>query len=251
MGMFYQIEITTKCNYRCFYCAGRQMRQRHMKQEVFDGIMDRLQPGPHTVSLQGEGEPTVHPRFWELVSQVRQRGCIPYSITNGSLIDADLAHRYFPALGVSLDTLDAEEAERIGRLKLAQALSNLDALIERMGERRIVIHTVDYGQDLGPLTEFVSMRGLRHFVQPLQTKEDYARRYPGLVAPNGNPSAAGCCRYLRVNLMRYFDIDGVEFPCCYIKDSTGYQGVAKLREQMTGGSIPRVCAGCAEIPRLG
>ncbi len=250
--MFYQIEITTKCNYRYFYCAGREMRQRHMKQDVFEHILGCMLPGRHTVSLQGEGEPTVHPDFWELVDQVRLRGHIPYTITNGSLIDAQLAHRRFPSLGVSLDTLDAAEAERIGRLKLAEMLANLDALVRVMGSHRIVIHTVDYGQDLSSVKNYAHGRGLRHFIQPLQRKEDYARRYSDLVLGAMPPIVAdGPCRYLAQDSMRFFNIDGVEFPCCFIKDASGYVGISDLRKRMRAGEVPAVCRGCAEIPRPG
>ena len=248
--MFYQIEITTKCNYRCFYCAGREMKQQHMKQEVFGHILKRLAPGRHVVSLQGEGEPTVHPRFWELVRQVVDSGHVPYTITNGSLIDPELAHRYLPSLGLSLDTLDAAEAERIGRLRLDQALARLDALAALMGGQRLVIHTVDYGQDLGPLKNFVKARGLRHIVQPLQRKGDYASRYPDRVPETAEvTSAGGLCRYLSAPLMRYFNIKGIEFPCCYIKDSAEYRGIDDLRKRMADGSVPLVCKGCAEIPK--
>ena len=251
-GMFFQIEITTKCNYRCFYCAGRQMRQRHMDEALFDGILDRLPPGRHTVSLQGEGEPTVHPRFWSFVDQVARRGHIPYTITNGSLIEPELAHRRFPRLGVSLDTLNAAEAQRIGRLKLPEMLANLDDLVRLMGPSRIVLHTVDYGQDLSPVRSFARVRGLRHIIQPLQRKEDYACLYPGLVPEATRPvAAAGPCRYLVGNFMRFFNIEGLEFPCCFIKDASGYAGITDLRQRMRAGEVPEVCRGCAEIPRAG
>ena len=250
--MFFQIEITTKCNYRCFYCAGRQMPQRHMKQEVFDGILSGMPGGRHTVSLQGEGEPTVHPRFWALVDQVARRGHIPYTITNGSLIEPELAHRRFPNLGVSLDTLDATEAQRIGRLKLPEMLANLNTLIRVMGPGRIVLHTVDTGQDLSSVKRYARAHGLRHLIQPLQRKDDYARCYPGLALEATRPvAAAGPCRYLEGDFMRFFNIEGVEFPCCFIKDASGYAGITDLRQRMRAGEVPGACRGCAEIPRAG
>mgnify|MGYP002336518558 CR=1 FL=1 len=91
------------------------MPQRHMPLPLFRDILSRLPPGQHTVSLQGEGEPLTHPEFWEMVKLVEQRGCIPYTITNGSKIDPERMGLYFPWIGVSLDTLDADEAQRIGR----------------------------------------------------------------------------------------------------------------------------------------
>jgi len=248
-GVFYQVEITTHCNYKCFYCAGRDFPQAHMPRERFLEVVSRLAPGRHTVSLQGEGEPTVHPDFWAFVSEVAGRNYIPYTITNGSHIDPQLAERYFPALGFSLDTVDAVEAHRIGRLKLSRALRNLEALVARMGPSRIIIHTVDYGQDLAPVRQFVASRRLRHFVQPLQRKADYAKRYPGQVAVAIHPATTPRpCRYLASNQMRFFSLDGTEFPCCYIKDATNYPGIEGLRQEMLNHRVPYSCRGCAEIP---
>ena len=51
--MFHQIEITTKCNFRCFYCAGRTMPQRHMTEATMNDILARLNQNTlnHTDSI--------------------------------------------------------------------------------------------------------------------------------------------------------------------------------------------------------
>lgn len=248
--MFHQLEVTTKCNFRCFYCAGRTMPQRHMTEETWNDIFRRLTPGRHVVSLQGEGEPTMHPRFWDWAGQLSKSGYIPYTITNGSRIDADLANRHLPNLGISLDTVDEIEANRIGRLKLGGVLRNVDALLERMGPTRLIIHTVDYGQPLNSLLDYMRERRLtRHIVQPLQPKSDYARRYQDHpVERPRTEHAMGICRYLSRTLMRYFDVNGKELPCCFIKDTRDFPGVDAMRQQMARGNIPIVCDGCREIP---
>jgi MoaA/NifB/PqqE/SkfB family radical SAM enzyme len=64
--MLVQFEITTRCNFDCFYCAGRAMRQGDMSYEVFIDLLARhveRNGTPDTVSLQGEGEPTLHHDF--------------------------------------------------------------------------------------------------------------------------------------------------------------------------------------------
>lgn len=251
-SMFHQIEITTKCNYRCFYCAGRDMTQRHMSEPVFSGILENLSPGRHVVSLQGEGEPTAHPRFYDWAEVLAARGYVPYSITNGSLINPALARDHFPRLGFSLDTLDADEAERIGRRNLPRTLEKLEQLLWLMGPRRIDIYTVDYGQDLQPLKAFLRTRGLpRHIVQKLQHKPDYAYRYANFLPPLREAIRAGPpCRYLVQPRMRFFSVNGIEFPCSFIKNPEGYRGAHALRSDFLAGRVPSVCAGCAEIPTL-
>lgn len=227
------------------------MPQQHMSDEVMRDIQERLTPGKHVVSLQGEGEPTLHPRFWEWAECLISKGYVPYTITNGSRINAENADKYLPTLGVSLDTVDMAEATRIGRLKLDTVLDNLDRLLDRMGKERLIIHTVDYGQPMEALKLYLRARGLfRHVVQPLQSKTDYAAHYPVHVISSNHKQhrAYGVCRYLKKSPMRYFDIAGVELPCCFIKDTREYPGRDVLCRQMETGEIPKVCEGCREIP---
>lgn len=245
--MFFQVEVTTHCTFVCFYCAGRNMPQRHMDWAVFERILAGMPQGQHVVSLQGEGEPTLHPRFWDMVAAVRSRGFAPTTISNGYEIDAGRMAAELPHVAVSLDTLDETEATRIGRLKLPRVLANLERLIAVMDPKRIRIMTVDYGQDLAALKCFVKDRGFgQHIVQPLQRKDDYARRYPAQV-----PVAGGTyhhqCRFLTTSTMRFYDISGNELPCCFIKDISAFKSIDVLAADLARGVVPLPCSGCREI----
>ncbi len=244
--MLFQIEVTTHCTFTCFYCAGRNMAQRHMAWPVFERILARIPAGPHAVSLQGEGEPTLHPRFWDMAARVRARGFAPTTITNGYEIDAARMAAELPVVAVSIDTLDETEAARIGRLKLPRVLANLECLLAAMGPERIRIMTVDYGQDLSALRDFLQQKRLhRHVVQPLQCKHDYARRYPERVPAAGRYHHR--CRFLHAPVMRFYDITGLELPCCFIKDTAGFTSIGALAADLAQGVVPSPCAGCREI----
>lgn len=244
--MFIQIEISTHCNFTCFYCAGRDMAQEYMPLARFDEILDRLPPGQHVVCLQGEGEPMLHPDFWTMAGRLQSRRHTPYTITNGTRIDAAKIAAAFPRIAISIDTLDRAEAERIGRKKLDAVLRNLDRLIEAMGAKRLIVMTVDYGQPLDELKAFVQSKGIgEHIVQPLQIKDDYRRRYPDFAVP-----AAGYtyrCRYLEQPLQRTYGMDGREYPCCYIKDPAGFTSIDDLRATLARKKVPSCCSGCREI----
>ena len=133
------------------------MSQQDMTWETFSAIIDRLSKRhPHcTVSLQGEGEPSLHPLFWRMVDYVVASGHTPYSILNGSRVEAARIASTFPRIGISLDTLDADTAERIGRHNLPKVLSNLEELVAAMGPARITVMSVDLGQPLAPLRAWV------------------------------------------------------------------------------------------------
>lgn len=245
-GPFVQIEITTKCNFECFYCAGRHMPQQNMPWEQYEQILQKLGAAPLSVSLQGEGEPTAHPEFWPMVDRLIALGHWPYTITNASLIDADEAARKFPTIGVSVDTMDEVEAQRIGRYKLPNVLRRVSALVEAMGPSRVVVHTVAYGQDIAPVTSFVHALGAMHIVQPIQAKPDYAKHY-GRELPVSFWRHQKRCRYLEQPLMRYFAVDGREAPCCYIKDMRLFDTAQRLRTTLAEGKVPGTCTGCREI----
>lgn len=246
--MHVQIEVTTRCNYECFYCAGRQMPQRHMDMELFHGIMSRLPPGGHRVSLQGEGEPLMHPNFWEMVQTVTEAGHMPYTITNGSLLKPDLVRKYFPRIGVSIDTVDPQEAQRIRRYKLERMLGKLDELLAIYEPHRVIVHTVNYGQDMQPLKAYLVRVGItKHVVQALQPKDDYVHLYKDIAALKPARPVTYSCEFLNKPVMRFYNIDGVEMPCCYIKDTTHYGSIAELKRQLDAKIVPPPCSGCQEL----
>jgi len=200
-----------------------------------------------TVSLQGEGEPTLHPRFWDMVKKVTMVGKHPYTITNCSNIDINQTTRLFPQIGVSLDTLEEDEAERIGRFGLPGVLGNLEQLIAAMGPKRIIIHSVDYGQPLEALRVYIQSLGIdRHVVQPIQPKADYSKRYPELL-DNSNERYHYRCRYIFQPSMRYFDVNGRMMPCYSIKGTDKYVSIEHVGTQLAQRVIPDCCVGCREI----
>jgi MoaA/NifB/PqqE/SkfB family radical SAM enzyme len=218
-----------------------------MDRSLFDSILARLPKQRLQVSLQGEGEPFIHPSIWEFVEAVVQHGHVPYTITNGTIVPyPERVAKYFPFIGLSLDTLDASLAERIGRGKVELAIRGLKRLLEHMDPARIIVHTVDFGQPLAELRTYVRELGCRHRIQPLQQKDDYRQHYANVIAAPNNLKAAQC-EYVASRRMRYFNIDGIEMPCAFIKDARHYAGLEWIREQFAANVVPACCNGCREL----
>lgn len=245
--MFYQLEITTRCNFDCFYCAGRDMPQQDMAWDTFVRIVDRIPGRGSMVSLQGEGEPSLHPKFEAMAQHVATRGHQAYTILNASRIDAERLSRLFPTVGISVDTLDAHRAQEIGRHNLAKVLRNIELLCQAMDPQRITIMTVNMGQPLDDLRRWVKIRGFgHHIVQQLSPKSDYARRYTvnsQLIEPSG-PST---CRYLQHELMRFFTWEGKELPCCFMKNSSAFTTREQLGARLATGLSSSCCNGCPQL----
>lgn len=227
------------------------MAQVDMDWNVFVELIDRIPAGRATVSLQGEGEPSLHPMFEEMARYVLERGHRPYTILNGSRMDVEMLPRLFPAIGISIDTLDAMKAEEIGRHNLSKVLRNLDELLEHMPAKCITIMTVDLGQPLDQLKQWVSKKKFgRHVIQALTPKDDYARRYTistqGLKRPE--PSI---CNLLEKPVMRYYTFEGRELPCCFMKDPTDFTTVENLRLTLREGRVAHCCSGCPSLNTIG
>ena len=243
--MLIQIEINTTCNFKCFYCYGRSIPQVVMDFDTFIGIMNGLPTGKHTINLQGEGEPTLHPQFWDMVALVKAKGHNPYTITNGNAINTDNIKENFTSIGISLDTLDATEATRIGRFNLPKVIANFESLVTCMGADNVTVMTVNYGQKLLPLINYVKFNGIKnHIIQPLQTKDDYAKSH-------STSEAVKCytysCDILNKRIMLSYGVSGIVKPCCFIKDESQYVSIADLKATLKAKRVPPSCAGCKQI----
>lgn len=134
---FAQIEPTTRCNYTCGFCAGRSMRQGDLPWEVFERFL-ASNPGLKHVELQGEGEPLMHPRFFDMVTACASRGIKVSLISNGSMLGLENVDRLIEtgvsSLHVSLESADPEEFQAIRGGKLHKVVSGLRLLMKRRRE---------------------------------------------------------------------------------------------------------------------
>lgn len=135
---FAQIEPTTRCNFTCGFCAGRAMEQRDLDWAAFRAFLV-AHPGLRHVELQGEGEPLLHPRFFDMLAACRARGIRVSLITNGSLLSPDRVERLLGAgvgsIHVSIESADPTRFQAIRGGKFQKVKDGLALLIRRRRER--------------------------------------------------------------------------------------------------------------------
>ncbi len=105
-----QIEATSKCNLRCPCCSHSREQDtgRHLTEEDFRRILDRLPWSPARVVLSGIGEPLMNPHFFTLVNILAERKIKCEFFTNGTLLtlrmrQAILSQRNIDAVIISCD----------------------------------------------------------------------------------------------------------------------------------------------------
>jgi radical SAM protein with 4Fe4S-binding SPASM domain len=138
---FAQLEPVGQCNLRCQMCA-IQFREdgpphgplAFMDFDTFTRLIDGFD-GLEQLHLQGLGEPTMNPRFFDMVSYAVERGIRVTANSNLTLLNGQRAHRCvdcgLDSLFVSIDGVTAETYERIRvRSQLSRVIANLQTLIE-------------------------------------------------------------------------------------------------------------------------
>ncbi|HMW71605.1 MAG TPA: radical SAM/SPASM domain-containing protein [Cellvibrionaceae bacterium] len=131
---FAQIEITTRCNFTCGFCAGRHMPQRDFSRADFNAILAQW-PNLTAIELQGEGEPLIHPDFFALVNDAKHHcpDAVLSTISNGSLLNASNIEQLLQSpldhLWISLETLNPLDFKRLRGGKLSRVLRGLRSLL--------------------------------------------------------------------------------------------------------------------------
>ena len=89
-----QVELTNYCNLQCVECPHRVMERelQHMEPNVFDRVLyyvNKLKPS--TIILHKDGEPLLHPKFWEYYRQIVLMSDAKIDLyTNGTMLTPDL-----------------------------------------------------------------------------------------------------------------------------------------------------------------
>jgi radical SAM protein with 4Fe4S-binding SPASM domain len=132
------VELTAACNQRCAHCynawraEGNRSPERMETAELL-ALLDRViaELGLGRVTLSG-GEPLLHPDFRRIVEHLRERGLELFLITNGTLVDDEVARFLAPRFGAVQLTLAGADAaghdEICGPGSFARVVAGLDAL---------------------------------------------------------------------------------------------------------------------------
>lgn len=140
-----RLDLTTKCNLRCVYCAASQpgYQGEHMARPVFDQALSVIRdtPRPPKVHLNGHGETTHHPEWTTYIRMIRRAGSKMTLLSNFSkkfdpqevaiLAEMDV-------LQISLDSVNADLLKAIRRsVVLTTILANIEAIRQSAASRNL------------------------------------------------------------------------------------------------------------------
>lgn len=130
------LEPTTLCNFNCWYCIGRHMKQGELAFEDFADALDNF-PTLKMIALVGEGEPLMHKRFFDMVRVAKERGIRVSTISNGSAFSQSVIKKICDSgldyVSISIDSIDPAT---FAQSRVDGDLNKVWAGIERLAKYR-------------------------------------------------------------------------------------------------------------------
>lgn len=89
---YMDIELTNCCNFRCCFCPTGTKAMKRMKGYMSDEVADAIAWNVREYGIPGVrfirwGEPTLHPKYIEIMEKIKRAGALIHINTNGSLLD--------------------------------------------------------------------------------------------------------------------------------------------------------------------
>jgi radical SAM protein with 4Fe4S-binding SPASM domain len=132
-------ELSLKCNLRCSYCCNRSgdpLPDEIKFEKVIDVVDQAKDLNSKSVVIIGGGEPTIYPKFRELVEHVDSLKMVPVIFTNTQTMTRELAeflYEHNVSVIIKLDSLDPEIQDAMVGVRgayenIMQGLSNLQGV---------------------------------------------------------------------------------------------------------------------------
>lgn len=103
LPVYIDVELTNLCNFNCrFYPAATKAMQR-MRGYMPDNVAEAIAENVSKYHIGGVrfirwGEPTLHPKYLDIIELIRKSGALVHINTNGSLLDDKQIYPEFPAI---------------------------------------------------------------------------------------------------------------------------------------------------------
>lgn len=89
---YIDVELTNYCNFKCCFCPTGTKSMQRVKGFMSDIVIEALISNIKKYSIPGVrfirwGEPTMHPKYIEIIEKIKKSGSAVHINTNGSLLD--------------------------------------------------------------------------------------------------------------------------------------------------------------------
>lgn len=132
------IEVTTRCNFRCFTCAKTYFKERDsdMSREIFDRVADAIFPSAQSVNLSGFGEPMLAKDFDYFFQRSADANLHIGFVSNGSLLNEKRVEQYLASRVHLMLSLDATTKETMKTMRPQCRFDKLMDIMDFWRKRR-------------------------------------------------------------------------------------------------------------------
>lgn len=117
---YLSIALTTRCNLNCVYCSKKDRKVKDIDNGLLKRVLkEAIDLGLTKVEFTG-GEVFLYPYFWEIIPWLREKDVTVLIVTNGTLIDREVAIKLADSgvgVSVSLSTLQSERFDKLSQTK--------------------------------------------------------------------------------------------------------------------------------------
>jgi len=153
---YLEFQITDRCNLRCRHCyIGDGLHQDLPFEKIFKVLREFEEIQGLRLLLSG-GEPLLHPHFWEMNEILRDYAFRSILLSNGTLIDREIANRLrVHEVQVSLDGMKEGHESIRGEGTFEKALQAIENLQE--ANIRVSVATMVHRRNLKEFDELASL----------------------------------------------------------------------------------------------
>ncbi|MBE9561967.1 MAG: radical SAM/SPASM domain-containing protein, partial [Proteobacteria bacterium] len=257
---YVQIETTTTCNQRCYFCPVSQSKRPKSQLSIsrLKKILIGLRPYDiETIVISGFNEPTYDKQLIEKVQLIRKAGFAVSFCTNGSGLTQNLTDKLLElkvtGFTINLSTIDAKQyAKDRGSRDLKRVIPQLNYLFTQADNQQItvlILGALDkkHADNIQMISEqFADFDRIKFLISPIA---DYAGKDTQVLSKRPNHKILQGCSMARQSQWLHFMADGNAILCCqdyfgkyqlgHIDNSTVteiYQGekINQMRRWVTG-----------------
>lgn len=175
-----ELHLTDMCNLNCHWCTDKELRKNKatLPLETIKKLFEEFAEYHTGVTLEGGGEPTLHPQFKEIIDAGSDSGLDLGLITNGTIDISDCVHK-LKWIRVSLDSSNEKEYEdEKGVNAFQKVLDNLEKMTAVRNPQKTFIGvgyvlTTRNQCNLGGLLERLDEIGIDYlYIRPVEEAQD-------------------------------------------------------------------------------
>ena len=136
-----QIELSSRCNYRCVFCyqsddsfSSNKDYMGFMDPELFRAVIDEIEGKVPFITFASRGEPTLHPKFAELLSYCKGKFLDIKVNTNFSTVGDKEMQAIADVCNTVIASVDSADKEDYERLRVNGKFENIEKRIKKFKE---------------------------------------------------------------------------------------------------------------------